>query len=194
MSTKALLHHKLEQAIVAWLETNRGGLWPGVRIVAAHTSEVDVPTPFLVVACMKSAVHPDFAGCGRKMPHVAQVMFAIKLCSAGVDHSATIAEWLMDLDDLLTQPAEDGGEDYTKLIADLNPPATGADGRAIKGLYVFAVHPDGDSGELEEADYLETIALEIVAQNGDPTSEAADVWVTEDGDTVVTETGDQVQV
>lgn len=172
MSTRALLHHKLERAIVAWIIANQGEHFPGVRIVGAHTSEVetdeDAVKPELIVACMKGQPHPEFDGCGRRMPQVVECRMHFRVGAKGNAHEETIAVWLDELEEIITEPAQDGGDEYSKLIADLNPPASGADTRTIKPLYLYAVHPSDDAGEFDGVVFDEQIGLEIVAQNGDP--------------------------
>jgi len=172
MSTTALLSHKLERAIVAWLTANHGGLLTGWNILPGHTNAENPPIPLLVVACMKPRPHPDFEGCGRAFPQIVETTLEFRQRGKGHPHETDIAPIVGGVDALLasrpTGREDDETADYLQLITDLNPPATGPDTRTITPLYVFAIHPDGDFGEFDGADYCEQLGLQIIAQNGEP--------------------------
>ena len=164
----ALLHHKLELAIVAWLEANRGDLFPGVNIVASHTNAQQT-FPEMVVRCQRAQMHPDFDGCGRRFPMMVPTGFSVAVNSEDVEsHGASIGQWIAALDELLQTPAEDGGAEYSALIASLNPPASGPETRPQKDLYVYAIHPGEDEDGVDGLVWGDMMGLEIIAQNGDP--------------------------
>lgn len=173
------LHHKLEAAITAWVEANRGDLFPGVTIIPAHAT-VEPPLPYLGVWCERAQPHPDFPGYGRGYPKLCPVVFEFRLCAedaledqeeqgpvdreTGQVHSDTIAKWLEALNVLLAGESEQ----YQALREALNIPQEGADTRAVKGLYVTAVHLGELTSQPEGRQWGEVLALEIIAQDRDP--------------------------
>jgi hypothetical protein len=190
-TTTALLHHKLERAIAAWLTANKGDLLAGYTILPAHTNVRDVELPYLVVACMKARPHPEFDGCGRGFPQLVEARLHLKVLAQGNAHETTVAVDIGAVDALISARLAADAADYTQIISDLNPPASGPDGRTIKPLFITAIHPDDDAGDFEEHSYDEQLGLQIIAQNGEPDTGAPAPSLTADSDTITADS-DQV--
>jgi hypothetical protein len=165
---------KLEAALAKWLRSKRGALFvPELTIIGAH--EPGVPdVPWLSILCRSANTHPQFAEVvGSGLPKVAQVEFTFRVHQS-LDFHTTAALWCGQLQDLLASgaalPADRTPEraSYRGLRTDLNP---GGTLHPTSGLAIFAVSEVEDSVGMKDKARLAQVALEFVAQNGDPASE-----------------------
>ena len=137
--SEATLALKLETALVAWINTNKGSDLSGLTICSARAT-TEVAPPYLAVLCMRAPKHPDCeAFQGASWPRRAEVHFLIAANARDEANVSTrtyatgIGKWAAELQRILT--GSDGK--FTQLAADLNPPTSGADTRTVTGLYIF---------------------------------------------------------
>ena len=156
----ALIHLKLEAALLAYFIAYRASDFPGVTAVAGHGNTAPV-VPFLAISVQEARPHPDFAAvAGRAFPEITTAAFVLRANATDATFESTARGWLDLLDTMIAHDAGTG-TDYARLLAYINAGAA-----AWAPITAIAIHPaestDNSDGESWEA----ILRIELVAQNG----------------------------
>lgn len=171
--SEALLALKLETALVAWLNANKGSDLSGVTICAAH-GVAEVPPPYIAVLGLRSPKHPDMEKlAGASLPRRCEVQFLLSVnardeanATSPKTYATSAGQWAAELQRILT--GSDGA--FTQLATDLNPPASPPDTRAVTGLRILSASGSGpgislmdESSNVAGSEWHELLTLEIDA-------------------------------
>ncbi len=148
----------------------------GEATLVAARSSAEVNPPFLGIWCDNGTRHKDFTDVpGMAHPRECEVKFVIKQDYSTGSYASKVGTWAPELEEILSAPidpdslTESETFEFSQLLRDLNPPASGPDTRTVTGLYIYGIFHEEEPSSVEETKWVEVLSLSIVAQPADPT-------------------------
>ena len=155
---KLPLQRKIEKAVTLLLQARQkaGNFLGGLNIVEGHTSE-EPDMPWLSVYCADPKPAEDMPPETR----IKEVRLTFHMKTQADDEALPDADGrLRELNDFFADPAA--------IIERLNPPASGADGRAVTELYIYAIFEADQPDSADHNNWHNQLHYDFTAQDWDP--------------------------